>query len=183
MPFPPWERLNFFTSEVEPQLKKEYIYFRIQRRKLIAMPADLDASIRFLEETNDPKEAYFSYTVDDTGEFGLIKANKEGLRLYAAELLKKSKSLEETPQKMDPLFFTPNPWMCSETGYDLIAGVLPEHHSRREIVESRLPPRRSRKAHTMRPVLLFLLMCITGALLMLVSLKAFPTLRLWVNIH
>ena len=147
------------------------------------MPSDLESSIRFLEETNDPAEAFFSYTVDDTGEFGLIKANKEGLRLYAAELLRKSMTLEETPQEETPLFFPPSPWMCSETGYDLIAGVLPQHHTRREIIGPGPVPHRRPAPRRGQPVMLFILMCITGALIMLATLKAFPTLRLWVNIH
>ena len=148
------------------------------------MPSDLESSIRFLEETNDPTEAFFSYTVDDTGEFGLIKANKEGLRLYAAELLRKSQTLEEQHEEK-PLFFPDNPWMYSETGYDLIAGVLPEYHSRREILgESPIPPYHTTKTRRRRqPLGIFVLMCITGALIMLATLKAFPTLRLWVNIH
>ena len=148
------------------------------------MPSDLESSIRFLEETNDPTEAFFSYTVDETGEFGLIKANKEGLRLYAAELLRKSQTIEEQ-QEEKPLFFPDNQWMYSETGYDLIAGVLPEHHSRREILgEGPVPPHHAAKTRRRRqPVGLFVLMCITGALIMLATLKAFPTLRLWVNIH
>jgi hypothetical protein len=165
-------------------LKKSYIYSKkIELRKLIAMPSDLESSIRFLEETNDPTEAFFSYTVDDTGEFGLIKANKEGLRLYAAELLRKSQTLEQQNEEK-PLFFPHNPWMYSETGYDLIAGVLPEYHSRREILgESPVPPLRATRTRRRQPVGLFVLMCITGALIMLATLKAFPTLRLWVNIH
>ena len=147
------------------------------------MPSDLQSSIRFLEETNDPTEAFFTYTVDDTGEFGLIKANKEGLRLYAAELLRKSQTLEEQ-QEEKPLFFTENPWMYSETGYDLIAGIMPEYHSRREILGTRpVPPHRAAKSRRRQPVAVFVLMCITGALIMLATLKAFPTLRLWVNIH
>lgn len=150
------------------------------------MPADLESSIRFLEETNDPADAFFSYTVDDTGEFGLIKANKEGLRLYAAELLKKSMSLEETPREEEPLFFSPRPWMFSETGYDLIAGVLPQHHNRQEILAQDHPfPHRPAGTRRRRrqPVMLFVLMCITGALIMLATLKAFPNLRSWVNIR
>jgi hypothetical protein len=148
------------------------------------MPADLESSIRFLEETNDPDEAYFSYTVDATGEFGLIKANKEGLRLYAAELLKKSGSLEDA-QEEQPLFFTSTPWMYSETGYDLIAGVLPRHQNRQEILanDHPFPQRPSGIRRRRQPVMLFVLMCITGALIMLATLKAFPTLRLWVNIR
>jgi hypothetical protein len=148
------------------------------------MLSDLESSIRFLEETNDPTEAFFSYTVDDTGEFGLIKANKEGLRLYAAELLRKSQTLEEEQRQQTPLFFPDNPWMYSETGYDLIAGVLPEYHGRREILGARpVPPHHTIKTRRRQPVALFILMCITGALIMLATLKAFPTLRLWVNIH
>lgn len=148
------------------------------------MPPDLESSIRFLEENNDPTEAFFSYTVDDTGEYGLIKANKEGLRLYAAELLRKSQLLEQnTEQPEAPLFFTPQPWNISETGYDLISGVLPQYRGRRSIVSEWNPLRHSSAARRPQPAFLFVVMCITGALIMLATLKAFPTLRLWVNIH
>jgi hypothetical protein len=148
------------------------------------MSSDLETSIRRIEETNNPDNAYFSYSVDDSGEYGVIKANKEGLRLYAADLLKKSLEMEDEAPKAQPLFFSPKDWMCSETGYDLIAGVLPQYESRRQILLKSLSPVRigaGRKER--RPVLYLVLMCITGALLMLISLKAFPNLRLWVNIH
>jgi hypothetical protein len=150
------------------------------------MPSDLESTIRFLEETNDPATAFFSYTVDPTGEYGLIKANKEGLRLYAAEILRKSQQLEQTEEQQteDPIHFASLQWMCSETGYDLISGVLPQYRSRREILSAQFPARRvANPRRRKQPVLLFILMCITGALLMLVTLKAFPTLRLWVNIR
>jgi hypothetical protein len=154
------------------------------------MPPDLESSIRFLEENNDPTEAFFSYTVDDTGEYGLIKANKEGLRLYAAELLRQSQLLEQKSQRElkaeqppMPLFFAPQPWMISETGYDLIAGILPQYEGRRSIVGQWNPLRRSSGGRRPQPAFLFVVMCITGALIMLATLKAFPTLRLWVNIH
>ena len=148
------------------------------------MLPDLESSIRFLEENNDPTEAFFSYTVDDTGEYGLIKANKEGLRLYAAELLRKSQLLDKkSEQGEEPLFFAPQPWMISETGYDLIAGILPQYQGRRSIVSQWNPLRRSSPGRRPQPVFLFVVMCITGALIMLATLKAFPTLRLWVNIH
>ena len=148
------------------------------------MLPDLESSIRFLEENNDPTEAFFSYTVDDTGEYGLIKANKEGLRLYAAELLRKSQLLDQkSEQGEEPLFFAPQPWMISETGYDLIAGILPQYQGRRSIVGQWNPLRRSSPGRRPQPVFLFVVMCITGALIMLATLKAFPTLRLWVNIH
>ena len=166
------------------------------------MLPDLESSIRFLEENNDPTEAFFSYTVDDTGEFGLIKANKEGLRLYAAELLRQSQLLEQKTEqgimserglnserdlkseREEPLFFAPQPWIISETGYDLIAGILPQYQGRRSIVSEWNPLRRpaTNRARP-KPVFLFVVMCITGALIMLATLKAFPTLRLWVNIH
>ena len=148
------------------------------------MPPDLESSIRFLEENNDPAEAFFSYTVDDTGEYGLIKANKEGLRLYAAELLRQSQLLEQKTNKPEePIFFAQQPWIISETGYDLIAGILPQYQGRRSIVSEWNPLRRSSGGRRPQPVFLFVMMCITGALIMLATLKAFPTLRLWVNIH
>ena len=158
------------------------------------MSSDLESSIRRIEETNNPDNAYFSYSVDDTGEYGLIKANKEGLRLYAADLLKKSLLLEEEDQEADykganhkevhPIFFSPKDWIFSETGYNLIAGILPQYESRRNILTGHEQPvRQARTGEKKNPVLLFVLMCITGALIMLATLKAFPNLRIWVNIH
>ena len=152
------------------------------------MPSDLE-SIRFLEETNDPVTAFFSYTVDPSGEYGLIKANKEGLRLYAAEMLRKARQLEATEEQgsEEPMYFAPQQWMFSETGYDLIAGVFPQYRSRQEILAAQLSQGAARRGVRPRrhrqPVLLFILMCITGALIMLATLKAFPNLRLWVNIR
>jgi hypothetical protein len=82
-----------FFSEIVGELTKKNLYLPAHiensRIKLIAMSSDLETSIRQIEETNDPENAYFSYSVDDSGEFGVIKANKEGLRLYAADLLKR----------------------------------------------------------------------------------------------
>jgi hypothetical protein len=148
------------------------------------MSSDLETSIRQIEETNNTENAYFSYSVDDSGEFGVIKANKEGLRLYAADLLKKSLEMEEDAPTSQPLFFTPKDWMFSETGYNLIAGVLPQYESRRQIILHGLSPVRPMAPQGQKkPVLYLVLMCITGALLMLATLKAFPNLRLWVNIR
>src|SRR5580704_932853 len=146
------------------------------------MSSDLETSIRQIEETNDSESAYFSYSVDESGEFGVIKANKEGLRLYAAYLLKKSLEMEAETPTTQPLFFSAKDWMFSETGYNLIAGILPQYESRKQMIGNALSPvlqphSRSRK----KPVLYLVLMCITGALLMLATLKAFPNLRLWVN--
>src|SRR5215472_14827939 len=114
---------------------------------------DLESSIHYLEETNDAADAFFSYTVDDTGEYGLIKANKEGLRLYAAEILKKSQELEEKEHAQRPLFFSPRQWMFSETGYDLIAGILPQYCSRREILTDYPIARRTSSGPRRPPVL------------------------------
>src|ERR1700722_15414832 len=148
------------------------------------MSSDLETSIRQIEETNNPENAYFSYSVDDSGEFGVIKANKEGLRLYAADLLKKSLEMEVEVPKAQPLFFAAKDWIFSETGYNLIAGILPQYESRKQIILDGLSPVRQTKPRTRKkPVLYLVLMCITGALLMLATLKAFPNLRLWVNIH
>lgn len=149
------------------------------------MPSELEASIRLIEETNSADKAYFSYSVDDSGEFGVIRANKEGLRLYAADLLKKSIEMEEEDAKANqPLFFSPKDWMYSETGYNLIAGVLPQYEPREGILLRGQRPVRPPKPRLRRSlVTYFVLMCITGAVLMLVTLKAFPNLRLWVNIR
>src|ERR1700722_11038570 len=98
------------------------------------MSSDLESSIRRIEEENNPNNAYFSYSVDDTGEYGLIKANKEGLRLYAVDLLKKSLVMEDETEQKDPLFFAPREWIYSDTGYNLIAGVLPQYQPRRDIL-------------------------------------------------
>ena len=100
------------------------------------MSPDLESSIAYLESTNDPVNAYFSFTVDETGEYGIIKANKEGLRLYAAEMLKKSMELEQK-QDGQPLFFGHLEWVVSDAGYDLIAGVIPQYQVRTEILATR----------------------------------------------
>jgi hypothetical protein len=164
-------------------VKSIYLWSTENFRKLIAMSSDLESSIRSIEEANDPDNAYFSYAVDDTGEYGVIKANKEGLRLYAADLLKKSLAMEEESPKTDPLFFAPRDWIYSDTGYNLIAGVLPQYLSRREIISKDQQPVRQALRQKKKPVLMVVLMCITGAVIMLVTLKAFPNLRSWVNIR
>lgn len=103
------------------------------------MSSDLKSSIAFLENTNNPANAYFSYTVDDTGEYGVISANKEGLRLYAAELLKKSAMLEDHTDG-SPLLFDNMEWVVNEAGYDLIIGVLPQYQTRNEIISMQSAP-------------------------------------------
>jgi hypothetical protein len=89
-----------------------------------------------LEETNDPGIAYFSFTVDDKGEQGVISANKEGLRLYALDLLKKSLEMENR-QDGRKLCFKPEEWMISDAGYDLIRAVQPEYKTRQAILADR----------------------------------------------
>lgn len=100
----------------------------------------IESVIRFLEETNDPHTAYFSYTTDEAGESGAISANKEGLRLYALELLKKSIEIERMPEQKS-LIFCPREWMVSETGYNLISCVRPQYHSRETILSAIEPAR------------------------------------------
>jgi hypothetical protein len=117
------------------------------------MSSDLKSSIAFLENTNNPANAYFSYTVDDTGEYGVISANKEGLRLYAAELLKKSEMLEDHPDG-SPLLFDHMEWVVNEAGYDLIIGVLPQYQTRNEIISMlSAPPARHNHNLVSAPVL------------------------------
>lgn len=89
-----------------------------------------------LEETNDPAIAYFSFTADDKGECGVINANKEGLRLYALDLLKKSVEMENR-QDGNRLSFKPQEWLISDAGYDLIRAVQPEYKSRQAILADR----------------------------------------------
>jgi len=156
------------------------------------MPPDLESSIAFLESTNDPVNAYFSFTVDETGEYGIIKANKEGLRLYAAEMLKKSLELEQK-QDGQPLFFGHLEWVVSDAGYDLIAGVVPQYQSRAEILDSRNTPRGEqhdkelvspKEEQPRRSGCLFsVLLWVTCGIILLAAHKAFTTLHLWENIH
>ncbi|MDO6434514.1 hypothetical protein Q4E93_28135 [Flavitalea sp. BT771] len=148
------------------------------------MPSDLESSIAFLESTNSPVNAYFSFTVDETGEYGIIKANKEGLRLYAAEMLKKSIELEQK-QDGQPLFFGHLEWVVSDAGYDLIAGVIPQYQSRAEILDSRNTP--LDEQHEKKPVapeeekprrsgcLFSLLLWVTFGIILLAAHKAFLT--------
>jgi hypothetical protein len=163
------------------------------------MSAELESSISFLESTNDPVNAYFSFTVDESGEYGVIKANKEGLRLYAAEMLKKSMELE---QKQDgkPLFFGDLQWVVSDTGYDLITGIIPQYQPRNKILSARNTsedrPEAPPKEQSSRGGCLFstLLWIIGGLALLIVGLRswttnfrsvseAFANLHLWENTH
>ncbi len=92
--------------------------------------------ISVLEENCDPSVAYFSYAADDRGERGVIRANKEGLRLYALDLLRKSVQMEER-QDGKNLCFKQSDWMINEAGYNLISGVKPEYGSRDSILRER----------------------------------------------
>lgn len=87
------------------------------------METSIESLISFLEETNDPTAAYFSFGVDDTGEYGVIEANQQGLRLYAAEMLRKSIQLQQPGS--GPVFFEHKNWLVSDAGYDLIRCVVP----------------------------------------------------------
>jgi len=153
------------------------------------MPPDLESSITFLEETNNVADAYFCYTVDPAGENGVIKANKEGLRLYAAELLKRSMELENRCSD-ELLFFPHNDWVVSDAGYELICGVWPQHRPRREILADNTAAARpaGEKRPGEDPVLkkgcsFSLLLVLSLGLILLAAYKAFPTLQVWVNIH
>jgi hypothetical protein len=97
------------------------------------MPSQLESCIGFLEETTDAKTAYFSFTTDDTGEHGVIKANKDGLRLYALELLRKSVEMEAKPESADVMFFEEFEWIVDDAGYNLIWGVQPTVASREQL--------------------------------------------------
>lgn len=99
------------------------------------MTNSIESIISFLEETTDPRVAYFSYTTDEAGESGAISANKEGLRLYALELLKKSMEMERSPRQSS-LLLCPREWMVSETGYNLISCVRPQYHARETILRN-----------------------------------------------
>lgn len=152
---------------------------------------DLESSIAFLEETNNPAYAYFSFTADNAGEYGIIKANKEGLRLYAAEMLKKSLELEQR-QDGEPLFFGHLEWIVSDAGYDLIAGIQPQYQARQEILAAKTaeqPEIREpgniygKKEQVPRKGCLSSLMWVIGGLILLAALVAFTTLHSWGNIH
>jgi hypothetical protein len=91
--------------------------------------------ISTLEESCDAGIAYFSYTADERGDRGMIRANKEGLRMYALDLLRKSVQMEEK-QDGKNLCFKQCDWVINEAGYNLITGVKPEYASRETILAS-----------------------------------------------
>jgi len=97
------------------------------------MASQIETCIGLLNETSDTKSAYFSFTTDSTGEHGVIRANKEGLRLYALELLKKSVQMEKNPSSNEVLFFDEHEWLIDDAGYNLIWGVDPTSASREDI--------------------------------------------------
>ena len=155
------------------------------------MSVELEKSISFLESTNDPANAYFSFTVDETGEYGIIKANKEGLRLYAAEMLKKSIELEQK-QDGQPLFFGHLEWVVSDAGYDLIAGIVPQYQPRKDITASGSPGPGKQEEEVLSPAseqpprrgcLFSVLLWVTFGLILVAAHKAFSNLHVWENIH
>ncbi|HVW59058.1 MAG TPA: hypothetical protein VHC48_03450 [Puia sp.] len=156
------------------------------------MSPDLESSIAYLQSTNDHVNAYFSFTVDETGEYGIIKANKEGLRLYAAEMLKKSLELEKN-QDGQPLFFGHLEWVVSDSGYDLIAGIMPQYQTRTEILTARKDgmtaphaetPASSKKEQIPSSGCFFtIMMWVIAGLILLAAHKAFPNLHPWESIH
>ena len=156
------------------------------------MSPDLESSIAYLQSTNDPVNAYFSFTVDETGEYGIIKANKEGLRLYAAEMLKKSLELEKS-QDGQPLFFGHLEWVISDSGYDLIAGIVPQYQTRTEILtgqkESMTAPQAEAPASSKKEQIpssgcfFTIMMWVIAGLILLFAHKAFPNLHPWESIH
>lgn len=97
------------------------------------MTNSIESVISYLEQTTDPTIAYFSFTTDEAGESGAISANKEGLRLYALELLKKSMEMECRPGP-GSMLLCPREWMVSETGYQLISCIRPQYHPRDTIL-------------------------------------------------
>ncbi len=97
------------------------------------MSSQIETCIGFLNETCDTGSAYFSFTTDDSGEHGIIRANKDGLRLYAMELLKKSIEMEKSPDSEAVLFFDEYDWLVDDAGYNLIWGVAPTTATRNEI--------------------------------------------------
>ena len=130
------------------------------------MSSQIETCIGFLEETCDDKSAYFSFTTLNSGEHGVIKANKEGLRLYALELLKKSLEMEKDPASRQVLFFEEFDWLVDDAGYNLIWGVHPTDGKRDEIIAedaiiqqqvSEIPePRKSNPLYSWLPSLIIL---------------------------
>jgi len=159
------------------------------------MPSDLDLTIQSLEQTNDPAKAYFAFTVDRTGDYGTIRANKEGLRLFAAEMLKKSIRVEQQ-QDGEPLFFGNLEWIICDAGYELITGIEPEYRTREEIREKAaealskdpeldeevLSPD-MKKQVSGKGCLGSIGWILIGSLILMAAVKAFPKLQAWVNIH
>lgn len=117
------------------------------------MPSQLESSIQFLNETCDAQSAYFSFTTDDSGEHGIIKANKDGLRLYAMELLKKSLEMESAPEASEVLFFDEQEWLVDDAGYNLIWGVDPTSSTRSELLATNTIPEPA--VHTIKPLRAF----------------------------
>src|SRR5688572_1912598 len=135
----------------------------------------ISSIIESLEKTNDPAVAYFSFTTDETGDHGAIRANKEGLRRYALELLKKSVEMEEKRDN-NKLCFSSYEWMVSDAGYDLISSVRPEYKSRIEIVAANLQSntrltaaKDEKKRNSRLPLLLIITLCALAAVIIVFS--------------
>lgn len=110
-----------------------------ESRLLMSISTSISPLLVLLEQNSDPGVAYFSYGVDEHGERGIIRANKEGLRLYAIDLLRKSMQMEAI-QDGKNICFQPYDWLVCEAGYNLISAVKPEYASRAEIIASQNAP-------------------------------------------
>jgi len=145
------------------------------------MSSQIETCIGFINETCDTRSAYFSFTTDDSGEHGVIKANKEGLRLYAMELLKKSLEMEKSPTSEEILFFDEYDWLVDDAGYNLIWGVTPTNATRNEIMQNAqgyspsLPPSRTQALFNASSSWLPSVIILTGGLVIvtLAALKWF----------
>ncbi len=104
------------------------------------MSSHIESCIGLLQEACDTDTAYFSYATDQSGELGVIRANKEGLRLYAMELLKKSVEMENAPASQEVLYFDDYDWLADDPGYQLISGIVPTTASRSEIINGGSEP-------------------------------------------
>lgn len=64
---------------------------------------ELKEIIEKLEKRNNPEEAYFGfYHEDDDPDDQLIKANREGLELYALDLLRAARETYDLTEKENP---------------------------------------------------------------------------------
>ena len=96
---------------------------------------ELEKIIKKIETENSTEKAFFGIHSLEAGDELFIRANKSGLELFAAELLKASKKAEEIIEQTEQSIITFDPKEKWITGDIWIAYIEPKSEDRIDIIE------------------------------------------------